>query len=320
MSPTTAPGAPAEFRQAIDSALALLSDYVQPCHSNSSAQALAPPLPSLLEQCERLLAAADIQHPPPVRTLHQLACTGGTLISRCIAAQPNTLVFSEVDPLSPFVPGSFLPTDLIGLSRFSSRPADPETQIELFLAGLAVLYAQSQRQGQHLILREHSHGLFHFGDDIPERPNLRTLVERCYPTRSLVSVRHPFDAFLSLQETGWVQHFSPPTLDEYARRVHAFLDAHADATLIRYEDFVADPAVTMQGICEALELGYNPDFPDLFCVIALSGDSGRRGDVISARPRRAYPPDLEQEAQASEAFCSLLNRLDYCLDTTADQS
>ncbi|MTW21257.1 sulfotransferase family protein [Allochromatium palmeri] len=254
------------------------------------------------------------QWPPPVRLIHHLACTGGTLISRCIAAQPDTWVLSEVDPLSPFVPGRFLPTDLIGLSRFGSPPADTETQIELFLAGLAVLYAQARRQGEHLVLREHSHGQFHFGEAVAERPTLRAIVGRVYPTRALVTVRHPFDTFLSLQDTGWVQHFSPPTLDEYARRVHAFLDAHAGCPLIRYEDFVADPAATMQRICEGLGLGYNPDFIESFSAIELSGDSGRHGDRISPRPRRAHPPTLEQEACASEAFQTLLDRLDYRLD------
>ena len=258
----------------------------------------------------------------PVRLIHHLACTGGTLISRCIAAQPDTWVLSEVDPLSPFVPGGFLPTDLIGLSRFGSRPADTETQIELFQAGLAVLYAQARRQGVHLVLRDHSHGQFNFGEAVAERPTLRAIVEGVYPTRALVTMRHPFDTFLSLQDTGWVKHFSPPTIDEYARRVHAFLDAHAGCPLIRYEDFVADPAATMQRICEVLGLGYNPDFIESFAAIELSGDSGRRGDRISPRPRRAYPPVLEEEARASEAFQTLLDRLDYRFDLcqTAQQS
>lgn len=184
----------------------------------------------------------------------------------------------------------------------------------MFLAGLAVLYTQARRQGEHLVLREHSHGQFHFGAAVPERPTLRAIVQRAYPTRALVTVRHPFDTFLSLQDTGWVQHFSPPTLDEYARRVHAFLDAHAGCPLVRYEDFVADPAATMQRIFEVLELGYNSDFVESFAAIELSGDTGRRGDRISPRPRRAHPPALEQEARASEAFQTLLDRLDYGFD------
>ena len=304
--------ATAGFREAIDSALGLLRDYAEP--NTSNAGQLAQPLPSLLEQCEQLLAEADVQQPAPLRTIHHLACTGGTLISRCLAAQPNTQVLSEVDPLSPFVPGGFLPTDLIGLSRFSSRPAERETQIQLFLAGLRVLHDQAARDGLHLILREHSHGLFHFSDAIPDRPGLREILSRAFPVKSLISVRHPLDAYLSLQDTGWVQHFSPPTLDEYARRYHAFLDTDQDGEPIRYEDVVADPHASMQHICERLDLRYTPDFVDTFSAIALSGDSGRRGDVISPRPRRAHPPTLEQEARASEAFMTLLERLHYSLN------
>ncbi|MFD2113976.1 sulfotransferase [Thiorhodococcus fuscus] len=303
----------ADFVAAIDSALGLLQDYADQS-GPSDAKALAQPLPSLLEQCQTLLAEAEVQEPPPVRTLHHLACTGGTLISRCIAAQPNTQVLSEVDPLSPFVPGGFLPTDLIGLSRFSSRPADQETQIQLFLAGLRVLYDQTTRDGQHLILRDHSHGHFNFSDTVQERPSLREIVSRAFPVKSLISVRHPFDSYLSLQDTGWVQHFTPPTLDEYAKRYHAFLDTYRHCERIRYEDFVADPEAIMQKICNALVLGYSPDFPDTFYAIELSGDSGRRGDVIGPRPRRTHPQTLEQEARDSESFMNLLTRLDYSLD------
>lgn len=309
MSRSSINRAPSGFREAIDSALALLHDYAEP--SGSSPQHQTQPLPSLLEQCEHLLAEAEIHQPPPIRTLHALAGTGATLISRCLAAQPNTQLLSEVDPLSPFVPGGFLPTDLIGLSRFSSRPADQNTQIELFLAGLHVLYKQTNHHRQALILREHSHGVIHFGDSIPERPGLNEIVRRAFPLTSLVIVRHPLDAFLSLQESGWVQHFSPPTLEEYARRVHTFLDIHADAPLIRYEDFVADPQTTMQRLCTAFMLSYHPEFADAFTVIELSGNSGRSGDTISARPRRAHSPTLEQEAQNSEVFQRLLARLEY---------
>ncbi|NEV61133.1 sulfotransferase [Thiorhodococcus minor] len=304
---------PADFIAAIDSALGLLKDYGDQS-APADAKVLAQPLPSLLEQCQGLLAEAEVQDPPPVRTLHHLACTGGTLISRCIAAQPNTQVLSEVDPLSPFVPSGFGPTDLIGLSRFSSRPADQETQIQLFLAGLRVLYDQAAREGLHLVLREHTHGHFNFGDTVPERASLHEIVGRAFPVKALISVRHPLDSYLSLQDSGWVQHFTPPTLDEYARRYHAFLDAYRHCECIRYEDFVADPPATMQHICNTLALGYSLDFPDTFFAIKLSGDSGRRGDVISSRPRRAHPPALEQEARDSESFMALLTRLDYSLD------
>ncbi|MBK1649514.1 sulfotransferase family protein [Rhabdochromatium marinum] len=309
MHRSTTNSASPRFREAIDNALDLLHNDAEP--PASTAKELAHPLPSLLEQCQQLLTEADVQNPPPVRTVHSLACTGGTLISRCIAAQPNTQVLSEVDPLSPFVPGGFLPTDIIGLSRFSSRPADRETQILLFLAGLQALYDQSLRAGQHLILRDHSHGHFHFSDTIPDRPTLRDIVQRTHPVRSLVTVRHPFDVYLSLLDTGWVQHFSPPTLNEYAQRVHAFLDAYPDCPLIRYEDFVAEPTTVMPSICEALALSYNPDFTDTFAVIELSGNTGRSGDLISPRPRRPHPPSLDQEAQASDAYQTLLARLGY---------
>lgn len=302
------------LRKAVNGAIEVL--HTNTDQQDQASPATNDPLQALLDTYQELIvetgeeAEAEAQ-PQPVRTIHHLACTGGTLISRCLAAQPNTNVLSEVDPLSPFVPGGFLPTDIIGLSRFSSRPAAQEIQIKLFLAGLEVLCSEARRQGQHLILRDHSHGHFNFGDAIAKRPSLREIVSRVYPVKSLITVRHPFDSYLSLLENGWVVHFSPQTLSEYAIRYHAFLDHYSDCELIRYEDFVATPEAKMQQICAILDLQYNPDFAQAFPCIELSGDIGRRGDLIEPRPRRPQAPAIEQEARHSDPFMSLLYRLKY---------
>ena len=74
MSPP--PPVPPEFRAAIDDALELLKDRPAPLAPVATGQ----PLPSLLEQCRDTLARGRAQQ-PPVRLLHHMACTGGTLIS-----------------------------------------------------------------------------------------------------------------------------------------------------------------------------------------------------------------------------------------------
>ena len=60
----------------LDDALHLLQEY----HSSDSAGPTVPePLPSLLEQCESL--SAGFAPPEPIRSIHHLACAGGSLIS-----------------------------------------------------------------------------------------------------------------------------------------------------------------------------------------------------------------------------------------------
>lgn len=311
-----------DFGEALAAAQALLADRggaptppAGPARDTSLLPVVPPasavPLPGLLEQCRSLLSEADAQ-PPPLRCLQHLACTGGTLIARCIAALPNTRVLSEVDPLSElgWPANRFLPTDVVGLARFGSRPPDRDVLIAAFLAGLGAVHHDGRRRGIDLVLRGHAHSQFHTRADMEARPTVPELLARAGPVRTVVTVRHPLQSYLALRGNGWV-HFTPDTPEEYARRYHAFLDRHADLAWMRYEDFVADPDRHMAWLCDRLGLRHDPDFRQRLVMAQLSGDSGRRGDVIAPRPPRPCPEDVLQQAQESEAFGRLLDRLGY---------
>lgn len=247
-----------------------------------------------------------------VRTLHHLACTGGTVISRCIAALPNVRLLSEVDPLSPMEEprGRFFPTDLIRTMRMGSRPAGQATEVGMFQAALGVLQADSRAEGFDLVLRDHAHGQFNTGECLPDRPTLREMVAEIAPVRSLVTVRHPFDSYLSLRKNGWL-HFEPATPDTYAERYHAFLERHAGVAIMHYEAFTEDPEPWLRTAADALDLAFDPLCLELFPAITLSGDSGRSSDIIRPRARSPFPEDLRAQAHASRTFMDLLDRLGY---------
>lgn len=284
------------LRAAIDEALALLAAHAEGAADAPDTAPRTDPAPQA-----------------PLRTLHHLACTGGTLIARCLAAMPNVRLLSEVDPLSTLDHGpqtGFFPSDLPGLARTGSRPPGPAVLQRIFLAGLAELEADSRHHGLHLVLRDHAHSHFCDGPAIPDRPTLHEILAPGHRLYAAVTVRHPFDAWLGMAEAGWL-HFTPTTLDEYARRAHAFLDRHAGLEVLRYEDFVADPEAWMQRLCTVLALPFDPDFRTRLPGVRLSGDSGRTGDEITPRPRRAHPPELAEAARASRVFTDLLDRLGY---------
>lgn len=272
-------------------------------------------LPSLLEQCGQL-AEMDPQHQQPVRIIHHLACTGGTVITKCLACSPNAHVLSEVDPLSPMnrSGNGFAPGDLQRLWQFSNRAPSQDECVEFFLAGLARLYEVDRSKGLRLILRDHAHSHFCMGPTVPERPSLREIVQERFPVRSVVTVRHPIDSYLSLRANGWLQ-FEPASLNEYAVRYQAFLDRHADSVIFRYEAFVASPREEMTRMCESLDLPFPDGFDQTFSAHRFSGDSGRRGDELKPRPRREMAESLLREIGESERFRSLCERLGYSVDS-----
>jgi hypothetical protein len=298
-----------QARGSLDAALDLLDDYAV---DHEGPVAVSDPLPSLLAQCEDM--HAGFAPAPPARVIHHMACSGGTVISKCLAAMPNVVLLSEIDPLSRIlIEGrrpQFAPTDLIYGARMALRPVDDETARAMFHASFAVLREHLEGAGRHLILRDHAHSQFCSDTAPAQRLSLREMLHERGPVRGVLTVRHPLDCYLSLIKNNW-KGFTPFTLDEYARRHTAFLDRHAELDLYRYEDFVEDPDAVLMQICEALAVPFAVGSADLIPVVFLSGDSGRSSPVITHMPRRPVSPEIEAEAAQSDRYQSLCKRLGY---------
>ena len=292
--------------ETLDEALSLLGEYA------FEVRQTADPLPSLLSQCEAF--CDSVPETEPVRTIHHMASSGGTMISKCLAALPNTLLLSEINPLSTLHiregEKQFSPTDLLLALRKAVRPQDEDTLIRVFLSSMTALRAESAAKGLRLVLRDHPHSSFCTTAEAAARPTLYELLAPEMPCRSVVTVRHPLDSYLALQQNKWL-HFSPSTLEEYAVRYEAFLDRHAGIPVCRYEDFVADPEATLEQICGYLELPTMAGVAELISAVTLTGDSGRRSAIIEARPRRPVPDELRAAALVSKTYQRLCERFDY---------
>ena len=300
-------GASGGLLQAVDETLELLDSH---SGGQLGAPVVSEPLPSLLEQCQRLCAEITAKTEEPIRTIHHFACTGGTLISKQLAVMPNTQVLSELDPFSQMPRPAFAPSDLIWQLRNSAREVDETLLADIFLSGLSVLYEHATTYGTRLVLRDHTHSHFCVDQHSPGRPTFLQLVQQRFSTCSVLTTRHPLDSYLSLRANGWVS-FSPKTFDEYCHRYLDFLAAYRGARIFKYEDFVADPAQTIAAICRELQLPFSPDFLDLSPAVHLSGDSGRRGAAIRRRKRRPVPEQIAEEAQHSSNYHILCTQLGY---------
>lgn len=271
---------------------------------------------SLLDQCLRLCTQVGPGASEPIRILHQFACTGGTLFTKCLAAMPNVQALSEVDPLSTLQfddvsPHFFHPTDLIALMRQSTRGVDDRLLVRMFLDGVELILEDCTGKGQRLLMRDHSHSHYCHGAQIRERQTLREILGSRFAVLSAITCRHPLDSYLSLVTMGWTT-YRPAGLEEYCRRYHAFLDDHAELPLFRYEDFIRTPHQQMRSLCSQLQLPYSDDFADRFVIFRLSGDSGRRGGVIAERPPRPVEDvDTLRECARSRSYATLLERLGY---------
>ena len=249
---------------------------------------------------------------PVLRTIHHLACSGGTVISKCLAAMPFVALISEVNPLNRF--GSeFEPTNpLLQLER-SYRKLHTHDIIEDFTRQVAHANRICLQDDVDLVIRDHSHTDFCMGPGPAGACPISDYLNGEYELLSVVTVRHPLDSYLGLLAQGWEEQFSPSTLDEYSRRYQAFLDRYSLLPVLRYEDFCAQPEAFMKSLCNILEIGYSEGFLGRFGDVTLSGDSGRKGLLaIEPRPRREVPKWLQSEIASSIMYSKLLKRLGYC--------
>lgn len=277
--------------------------------------AAADPLGARLDDwLERRRAGSGPGAQAPVRLLHHFACSGGTILSRCVAALPNVLMLSEIDPLSPIVRNydkrPFTPTDLIADLNHDPRVLSPDARVEVFLGAFRELYRIAGQNGRYVVVRSHAHSHFCTRVDPVSRPTLTGIVARVAPTREVITVRHPVESFLALNHHGWI-HFAPATLDEYARRYLLFLEAHDGCPILKYEEFTRDPKTVLAEIADHLALPFAENFEALAPLFKLTGDSGRSGDKIASRPRRSISESFAKVARDSAHLKTLCERLDY---------
>lgn len=249
---------------------------------------------------------------PTMRILHHFACTGGTVISKCLASMNRVALISEVNPLNRF--GSkFEPTNPLLLLERGYRDLTENEIKSSFIDQIKYVCQICSGDNVDLIIRDHSHSDFCRGPSAGTTKAVYDYLKDFYSINHVLTVRHPLDSFLSLVSKGWHEHFSPSTLEEYSQRYTSFLDAYDNCVIMRYEDFCISPQEFMRQICVYLDVEFDSGFKDKFGGASLSGDSGRTSNLeISLRPRRPVPEGILIETETSPSYQRLLLRLGYC--------
>lgn len=257
---------------------------------------------SLIEHCEKL-STTNKSKKPYIRVIHHLACSGGTIFSKCIAALPNVYLLSEANPFSPIVnedSPSFSPTDIPSLAKFAGVPEIETLSNSIFKNNVAELNNYIDSIGGRLVIRYHTHSDYNTSKNLPDENHFEKLFSQTSSVLSVLTIRNPLDAYTSLKKNGWV-HFEPQTFEEYCRRYLVHLSHFKKENIYRYEDFVEDPKSLVEHAARKLKLSFDESFLDIFAQFNLTGDSGRKSDFISARESRV-DEDLLLEASQSESF------------------
>jgi hypothetical protein len=271
---------------------------------------------SLLDQCNEICEKFEANNKPRIRIFHHLACSGGTLISKCISAQPNVFLLSEVHPFTTIHLNAdkppFAPSDLTSLSRYANIPHIDEYARREFLSAVKLADTHIRKYGGALVLRDHSHSDFCVGQSKRNECGLTSVLKDDFEILSVISIRDPIDSYLSLTKNNW-RHFTPESFNEYCKRVLNFLAAYKDHKVFLYEDFVANPMDVLNQLCAELDLPFREESIDIFDVFKVSGDSGRSGSTISQRERLKLDTSVESEIRRSKNYRLIADRFGYQL-------
>lgn len=247
---------------------------------------------------------------PLLRVIHHLSSSGGTVISKCLAAMPDTVLLSEVHPITSHrVP--FFPIDPLGQLIWNYPELTPATDVlhEQFRTRLQPVVDQCISAGKTLVLRDHSHS-----DYLSNSEPVGQLVAALKPNFRLmraVTIRDPIDAWLSMTESKFNEQLSG--FDDYCRRVLRFVADHEGLRFWRYEDFAVKPVKVMAEICEHLHVRFDAAFEDRFNDFVLTGDSGRKPRSIGKLPRRGMPAGFLEMALSLCEYRAIAERFGYDL-------
>jgi hypothetical protein len=241
---------------------------------------------------------------PKLRIIHHLACSGGTLISKCLSALPNVYLLSEVHPHTGLAVDldkpRYSPTDITSLAKYAKIPFSNELADKIFKQSIISAYEHVESLGGTLVLRDHTHADFNTWSVIPQRSRVVSLLEENFNIQSILTVRDPIDAYSSLVKNGWV-HFEPKSFDEYCRRLLLLLEQFSSDQIFSYELLSSEPQTQVAAICHRLDLQFDETFENIFSLFKVTGDSGRKSDVISERERIA-PQAIIEESENSPFY------------------
>lgn len=269
---------------------------------------------SLLERCAEVVCQSDSSAKPILRVIHHFACSGGTIISKCIAAQPNVFLLSELHPTTTLgwdrKHASYTPRDIVTQAMYGRLPKVTELAEKIFVQSIIETEKHVRDLGGSLVIRSHSHADFCTDANIPKVDTLTRLLKPHFKLINLVTVRNPIDSFLSLQQMDWV-HFTPNSFDEYCRRLLAFLEPFSEDQILKYEDFVERPETGLSAVADKLSIKATVDSFDYLDIFSISGDSGRKGSEILPRARKALSDRYIEEIEKSDHFNHIKDILQY---------
>ena len=217
-----------------------------------------------------------------IRLIHNLPRSGGTIISKCLGAQKDTLLLSEIHPEGISIrkkmglpPAEFDPVfqsqKWNNLFKKDEYEKISNTNYK-FEEKIDLIYKKTEETKKKLILRDWAFADY-FGKPFIEpsyRNSLLDALNKKFEILNLYLIRHPLELILSCYK--FADFFRRYDFNFFLKGYkNYFLNASRN-NIFKYENFSLEPEKNLKNMCNILKIDFDDNYIDKLEDVKLLGD------------------------------------------------
>jgi len=254
---------------------------------------------------------------PTIRILHNMARTGGTVISKCLGCMQDVTMLSEIHPLGKqWINPLQQAHDWFNLLTDIDMQFLKDNGHISFEDTIFLIHQRCLEHDKTLLIRDWSHLDFtaipFMAEPSYKLATYEGLSNKFEVIRTAI-VRHPIDQWLSLSNLKIMQ--GKITLEEFLKGYLRFATYCREMHFTRYEDFCTSTEKEIKKLCERLSLNYDPKFTiNWHRYDTITGDINSRGRYqgdIKPVPRRKMGDGTMEQFERNTDYLESIEILGY---------
>ncbi len=218
-----------------------------------------------------------------LRLIHNLPKTGGTIISKCLGAQKNVALLSEIHPKGQEIRDKMGVNSLIGdpiyqAYKWNNLMTDEEYKVfrddnKDFSSKINFIIEKTLSSNKYLVIRDWSFVDF-FGKPFIEptyKNMLLEILKEKFEIQNIFILRNPIETLISCYKN--LPFFKDNyDLDFFLNSYRNFFLAASKGKIFKYEDFFNRPDDILKKMCEILKIEYSREYRKNMRNIMLTGN------------------------------------------------
>ena len=218
-----------------------------------------------------------------IRLIHNLQRSGGTIISKCLGAQDDVVLLSEIHPNGIEVLKKMKRNCDFGDPIFQAQEWNELFKKEEyekikntnynFEEKISLIVEKTEEKNKKLIIRDWSF-LDYFGIPFVKptyKNSVLEILDKKFKILNLYILRHPLELYISCFNSlpFFIKNYN---FDFFVKGYENFFLNALKSKIFKFEDFCNNPEENLKSMCKILRINFNDNFSDNLNKIKLTGD------------------------------------------------